>query len=218
MKPGWALPLPAGQQREWRFGVVTRGALREEVTESVDRAALPLWVDELQEEIRFGDDRSVLIDRLESDGWRPGKVGDLLVLARERAALQDHHQAAVSAAYHYPTSDAERVALHCRRDRNGQYGTLTLQEWQAIKRAWREKCAYCYYRQPRLVLEHVRPICCRGRTELANVVPSCGPCNRSKRAKSIEEWLGHAAAEAFLATHRQRIRLAQRLLRMGYGK
>lgn len=66
-------------------------------------------------------------------------------------------------------------------------------DWQKLKaRAFRDHGAWCIYcgdeAQP-LTLDHVRPISRGGSNHPANLVPACSSCNKSKGAKSVEEFL-----------------------------
>lgn len=49
-------------------------------------------------------------------------------------------------------------------------------------------CAYCGERGKRLECDHVVPVSRGGSSGLENLVTACFRCNRSKRAKLIEEW------------------------------
>lgn len=49
-------------------------------------------------------------------------------------------------------------------------------------------CVYCGRRGVRLECDHVIPVSRGGGHELGNLATSCFDCNRSKRAKTPEEW------------------------------
>lgn len=51
-------------------------------------------------------------------------------------------------------------------------------------------CQYCGERGKRLECDHVVAISRGGTTDLDNLKTACFGCNRSKRAKSLEEWRG----------------------------
>lgn len=51
-------------------------------------------------------------------------------------------------------------------------------------------CTYCGTRGGVLNCDHVIPISRGGSNELDNLTTACAPCNRSKRAKTPEEWRG----------------------------
>lgn len=58
--------------------------------------------------------------------------------------------------------------------------TLTEEQWQAILRAYKHRCAYCLRRAVYLQQEHVIPIARNGGNVAGNVVPSCWGCNLKK--------------------------------------
>lgn len=61
-------------------------------------------------------------------------------------------------------------------------------EWERLKRRHFERCAYCGDRPEILEMDHVIPLSRGGRHAIANIVPSCGPCNRSKNQSLLIEW------------------------------
>lgn len=58
--------------------------------------------------------------------------------------------------------------------------TLTNSQWEAIKKAYRNHCAYCGKHSLRLTQDHVIPISKGGGHTAENVVPACRSCNSSK--------------------------------------
>jgi len=50
-------------------------------------------------------------------------------------------------------------------------------------------CAYCGARGVQLECDHVIPVSRGGCNKLSNLVTACKPCNRSKGAKMLEEWM-----------------------------
>ena len=58
--------------------------------------------------------------------------------------------------------------------------TLTTAQWEAIKEAYRYRCAYCGKKPSRLTQDHVVPVTKGGGTTAENIVPACQQCNRSK--------------------------------------
>ena len=61
--------------------------------------------------------------------------------------------------------------------------TLTTKEWEAIKSAYKQRCAYCGKKPARLQQEHVIPLSKDGPTTMSNIVPACPPCNYAKHTK-----------------------------------
>lgn len=66
--------------------------------------------------------------------------------------------------------------------------------WESIRRRIFARdnytCRYCGVRGVRLECDHVFPVSRGGGHEDENLVTACVPCNRSKRAKTIDEWIG----------------------------
>jgi 5-methylcytosine-specific restriction endonuclease McrA len=50
-------------------------------------------------------------------------------------------------------------------------------------------CRYCGARNGKLECDHVHPLSRGGNSEVDNLVTACKPCNRSKAAKTIQEWV-----------------------------
>lgn len=61
--------------------------------------------------------------------------------------------------------------------------TLALSQWEAIKRAYGGRCAYCGTKPRKLTIDHVVPISKGGGTVPENIVPACSFCNTSKGAR-----------------------------------
>lgn len=57
---------------------------------------------------------------------------------------------------------------------------FTRAQWQAIKAAFRNRCAYCGIEARRLCVEHVIPLSRGGPHTARNIVPACVPCNTRK--------------------------------------
>ena len=61
--------------------------------------------------------------------------------------------------------------------------TLTIEQWEAIKLAYGNRCAYCGKKETikrPLTQDHVIPISKGGGTTPDNIVPACKSCNSSK--------------------------------------
>ena len=61
-------------------------------------------------------------------------------------------------------------------------------EWEALKRRHAYRCAYCGERPAVLEMDHVIPLTRGGRHAIANILPSCPSCNRSKSSSLLIEW------------------------------
>jgi 5-methylcytosine-specific restriction endonuclease McrA len=213
-KPGWMRPLPpADRSAKIRWSEpMPRGGLDEHEPE-VDAPLVNHSLAEMLEEavMHGGEAADAARCRMEEEAW-PKRLQQEAIKRAERSLAERHGHASRSrAGRYYPESDAERVALHRLRDRNGR-GTLTAEEWQVLCSAWGGRCAYCSCDPQRPVIEHVVPICRGGRTTLENIVPSCNPCNRRKGTKSLDEFLG-----SDLAGFRQRHVLALAVSRAVLG-
>jgi 5-methylcytosine-specific restriction endonuclease McrA len=79
---------------------------------------------------------------------------------------------------------ARAVAITSHPD----YCPYTEQEWEALKRRYDFRCAYCGEKTEALEQDHVVPVSRGGRHALANIVPACTPCNRSKHDHLLIEW------------------------------
>ena len=64
--------------------------------------------------------------------------------------------------------------------------SLTNEQWEAIKRAYNYKCAYCGRKMDNLEREHVIPVKLGGPFVAWNIVPACHRCNARKQAKEPE--------------------------------
>lgn len=66
--------------------------------------------------------------------------------------------------------------------------TLTPQEWMAILDSAGHACIYCGS-PDRLSIDHLTPIARGGPHTAENVAPACLPCNKSKNAQTVDEFL-----------------------------
>lgn len=65
--------------------------------------------------------------------------------------------------------------------------TLTVEQWEAIKKRFNNGCAYCGC-GGELEQEHFVPLSKGGGYTHNNIVPACKSCNNSKYTKSFFEW------------------------------
>lgn len=70
---------------------------------------------------------------------------------------------------------------------------LSADEWAVLRSAVFERddytCTYCKARGGRLECDHVHPLSRGGSNEMENLTTACQPCNRSKHAKLLSEWV-----------------------------
>ena len=65
--------------------------------------------------------------------------------------------------------------------------TLTVEQWEAIKREFNYACAYCG-KKKKLCQEHFVPLVNGGEYTHNNILPSCTSCNTRKGRKSFSDW------------------------------
>lgn len=58
---------------------------------------------------------------------------------------------------------------------------LMSEQWEAIRRMYKYRCAYCGRKKP-LTQDHITPVSKGGEHTLTNIVPACRSCNSSKNA------------------------------------
>lgn len=85
-----------------------------------------------------------------------------------------------------PARASERTNRH-RARLIGAEGRWTAAEWDALVALFGGRCAYCGSERP-LTIDHRVPLSRGGSNEIANIVPACGFCNRSKGARTEEEF------------------------------
>ena len=104
------------------------------------------------------------------------RVANLEVyLAREAANRKAHPQVRRAQVQRYEAR------------KRGLPATLTVEQWEGIKAAYRHKCAYCGGKETNkrpLTQDHVVPMIQGGGYIRENIVPACGPCN-SKKGKNL---------------------------------
>lgn len=76
-----------------------------------------------------------------------------------------------------------------RPDRGRPFGS----EWASLRSQVFSRdnyaCRYCGARGVRLECDHVVPVSRGGGDDLSNLATACRDCNRSKRAKLLEDWM-----------------------------
>lgn len=77
--------------------------------------------------------------------------------------------------------------------RGREFNAAGTYSWSQLVRLWiafDRSCAYCAQPTPLHMVqaEHVHPLSRGGRNDLANLLPSCGPCNSDKRDLLLTEW------------------------------
>lgn len=74
----------------------------------------------------------------------------------------------------------------------GNKSLYTKLEWEATKKYWHGKCAYCggnrSGKKTILTKDHVIPESIGGQKIRHNIIPACGKCNQEKSSYAMEEW------------------------------
>lgn len=77
----------------------------------------------------------------------------------------------------------------CKLRQNG--GSFTGDEWAAKLELYKGRCHWCAKKiRGTPEADHVIPVAKGGTSDISNIVPSCGPCNRRKNAKMPWEFAG----------------------------
>jgi hypothetical protein len=104
---------------------------------------------------------------------------------RERAKLPEYKER--KKKYYKTEKGKAEVARwgHRRRVRDKSVpATLTLVEWEQIKKRYKYKCVYCGKKE-KLTRDHIIPLSKGGGLTKENVVPACKSCNSSKLNKPV---------------------------------
>jgi 5-methylcytosine-specific restriction endonuclease McrA len=91
----------------------------------------------------------------------------------------------------YQRRNLERYAIYtanryARKKSAG--GSITLEQWEELKRYYNYTCLRCGRQEPEIVLtmDHVIPITRGGINAIENIQPLCGSCNSSKGTQIID--------------------------------
>ena len=100
--------------------------------------------------------------------------------ARRRLALR------IWRKNHPEKTKAQKINRHARE--RGGAGSITAQEWQALKEFYNYTCLCCGRREPeiKLTLDHVKPLALGGTNTIDNAQCLCGSCNSRKHKKEID--------------------------------
>lgn len=78
-------------------------------------------------------------------------------------------------------------------------GSWTFVEWEALVVRYDGCCAYCGVRG-KLTVDHRVPLSRGGSNSIDNILPACASCNRSKGARTEEEFMLVLAERRAVAT------------------
>lgn len=120
---------------------------------------------------------------------------------RERRAADPARVRAQENARYHAAPTTKRLGAKRRKARKkGALGSYTVAEWRALLASVEGRCVYCDAEAT--TADHVVPLSRGGTDYIDNIVPACAPCNISKGAKLLEEWLLPALALSVLADDR----------------
>ena len=108
--------------------------------------------------------------------------------AYSRAYLTTHKEERKVYNYIWANTHREmrRLQEHRRRARKmSSPCTATAEHEQAIKAAYKYKCAYCGKRSTKLTIDHVIPLAKNGGHTPENLVPACKSCNSAKKDRLV---------------------------------
>lgn len=112
---------------------------------------------------------------------------------RARAWYVANHERALIYRRRYSLLNPEkRAEAHARRraaKRNAPINDFTAIQWRGVLEYFDYRCAYCGQPSDTLTQEHMQPLSRGGSHTQDNIVPACGPCNRSKSARTLLESL-----------------------------
>lgn len=97
----------------------------------------------------------------------------------------------------YASNPTSRHAAHRQRRarlRGADTREVPHRDWQRLVNRYGGLCAYCR-KQAAAHQDHIIPISKGGRHSIGNLIPACGPCNRSKRDRLLIVWRHRHALE-----------------------
>lgn len=111
--------------------------------------------------------------------------------AHKRAAYAISSERDKAYVARWRAANPDRVADMNRRQRERRAGVLvvdssTANEYSAILR--RDPCSYCGERGA-LDVDHIAPVSAGGTGDWENLTGACRPCNRSKKARPLLQFL-----------------------------
>lgn len=112
-----------------------------------------------------------------------------LAISKSREDNPEHHRA-LRRKWRQANLEAarERCRTYWHRKRAQRSDDSLLVDWYA-EQIRTMPCEYCGSEE-NITVDHVVPISKGGAHSIENIVPACQPCNSSKGAKPLEEWLG----------------------------
>lgn len=123
-----------------------------------------------------------------SQKWKKNNPDKLRRISRRRyEKIKDHHKV-ITRRWKQEHKEARNLSWQKRRSKKNQLpSTLTLDQWEYIKKCFDNKCAYCGKRR-KLTQDHFVPVQLGGGYTKENIIPCCQSCNSSKSSKLFQEW------------------------------
>ena len=153
-----------------------------------------------QEAYRYVNNRERILAR--NKAWNAAHPEVMNRTSKEWDKLHPEKNVAVRAK-HYTDTHRELCRARCReyakahpessRARGNKRrtaktfagGSFTASEWLALCKQYHNRCLCCGKRR-KLTADHVIPVSKGGTSNIDNIHPLCGPCNSSKRDKTID--------------------------------
>ena len=88
-----------------------------------------------------------------------------------------------------------RLSGHRRRAAAGG-DFIKVEDWKLVLKQYEGKCGYCGLHTETIEADHRIPLSRGGKNTIANIIPACRHCNRSKRTKTEEEFRTFLASRA----------------------
>lgn len=89
----------------------------------------------------------------------------------------------------YRKSNSEKFVQYERNRRalqSGAEGSFTAKEFSNLCYMFNNECLCCGEHSKSLTADHVIPLTKGGTNDISNIQPLCGPCNSSKRTKTVD--------------------------------
>ena len=123
--------------------------------------------------------------------WLAANKGKMQAYYHEWYTQRSETRRAQVSAWRRANPDLVQLATERKRARKAAApgAGLSRSEWDAIKAAFSQRCAYCLRPDDRLTQDHMQPLSRGGMHSQENIVPACRSCNSRKNASTTLEWL-----------------------------
>jgi len=96
---------------------------------------------------------------------------EFVELVKEKISMNEKHR---------------KVQQKRRHEKRGDF-SLSVEEWEDVKKYFDYECAYCG-KDAKLTYDHFHPFSKGGDFMKGNIIPACHSCNSSKNNKDFNEW------------------------------